>query len=182
MNTQTTQNKYSTVAIVLHWVTGLLILGQLTLGLWMIDLPKTPPGLRAGWFNIHKSLGILIAVLVIVRILWRLTHRPPALPQTLAAWQKKASHVTHHLLYVLIVVAPLSGFLSSAHSKYPIKFFGLELPKLFEPDANLKDLFSDIHLVTIWLLIALITVHILAALKHRFIDKDDIFQRMSVRR
>ena len=63
-----------------------------------------------------------------------------------------------------------------------MKFFGLELPKLFEPDANLKDLFSDVHLVTIWLLIALITVHILAALKHRFIDKDDIFQRMSVRR
>ena len=182
MNTSNISEKYTKVAVALHWIIALLIIGQLALGLWMGTLPKDPPGLRSGWFNLHKSWGILIGTLIFIRVLWRVTHRPPALPESLAVWQRKLSHAVHHLLYVLMVVVPLSGFLGSAYSKYPIKFFGQELPRCFEPDASLKELFSNIHTVTTWILMALLVLHIAAALKHRFIDRDNIFQRMSFKR
>lgn len=177
-----TENKYTRVAVLLHWAIGLLILAQIALGFWMEGLPKTPPGLRAGWFNLHKSIGIVVGLLVLVRIYWRVTHRPPELPSSLAVWQKKLSHAAHHLLYVLMVLIPVSGFMGSAYSKYPIKFFGLELPKFFEYDHDLKEFYGEIHETTVWVLIAVLALHILAALKHRLIDKDTILQRMSFKR
>ena len=80
----TEAGRYTLTAIVLHWLIGIAVFAQIGLGLWMIGIPKSPPGVRAYWFNVHKSIGITIALLVLVRIAWRLAHRPPALPSTMA--------------------------------------------------------------------------------------------------
>jgi len=182
MNTSTQNARYTTVAILLHWLIGLAILAQLALGLWMVELPKAPPGLRSGWFNIHKSIGLTIAVLIVIRVLWRVTHQAPALPSGMPAWQVKLTTGVHHLLYLLMVFVPTTGILGSVFSKYPIKYFGIDLPRLAEPDAGLKEFFGECHEISTTIIMVLIGLHILAALKHRFIDKDDIFQRMSVKR
>lgn len=170
--------RYSRVAIALHWLIGLCIIAELTLGLWMVELPKDPPGIRAYYFNLHKSIGITLIALIAFRVFWRATHRPPELPASMSAWQLKLSKAAHHLLYLLMVLVPLTGFMGSVYSKYPIKFFGTPLPRLAEPDAILKDMMSDAHMFLTKLLIAIVILHILAALKHRFINKDGIFQRM----
>ena len=172
-------DRYTKVAIVLHWLIGLCIIGELALGLWMVELPKSPPGIRAEYFNLHKSIGLVLIALIAIRIYWRATHTPPALPATIVAWQVKLSKAAHHLLYVLMVLVPVTGVLGSIYSKYPIKFFGTPLPRLSEPDAVLKELFSDTHVFLTKIMIAILVLHIVAALKHRFIDKDGIFQRMS---
>lgn len=172
-------DRYTKVAIVLHWLIGLCIIAELALGLWMVELPKSPPGIRAEYFNLHKSIGIVLIALIGIRIYWRATHRPPELPASIVAWQVKLSKAVHHLLYVLMVLVPVTGVLGSIYSKYPIKFFGTPLPRMAEPDAVLKELFSDTHVFLTKIMIAIVVLHIVAALKHRFIDKDGIFQRMS---
>ena len=96
-----------------------------------------------------------------------------------SAWQVKLSKAVHHSLYLLMVLVPVTGILGSIYSKYPIKFFGEVLPRLAEPDPVLKELFSDAHIVLTKVMIAVVVLHIAAALKHRFIDKDGILQRMS---
>ncbi len=170
---------YTKVAILLHWLIGLCIIGELALGLWMVELPKDPPGIRSSYFNLHKSIGIVLIALIAIRVYWRATHRPPELPTTIVAWQVKLSKAVHHLLYLLMVLVPVTGILGSIYSKYPIKFFGEVLPRLAEPDPVLKELFSDAHIFLTKVMIAIVVLHIAAALKHRFIDKDGILQRMS---
>jgi cytochrome b561 len=179
MSDGTHNDRYTKVAIVLHWLIGLCILGQLFLGIYMVDIPKSPPGIRAEYFNLHKSIGLVLIALIIVRIYWRATHKPPALPAHIVSWQVKVSKATHHLLYVLMVLIPLTGLMGSIYSKFPIKFFGTPLPKLAEPDQVLKDFFSDSHIFLTNLLMVILVLHIVAALKHRFIDRDGVFQRMS---
>jgi cytochrome b561 len=170
--------RYTRTAIVLHWLIGLAVFAQIGLGLWMIGIPKCPPGIRAYWFNVHKSIGITIGLFVLARLAWRLAHRPPALPLTLAWWQRAAAKVSHYALYVCMVVMPLSGYLGSSFTKYPIKYFGVTLPHWGWDAPHLKDLTSQIHFVTVCIFITLIVLHVTAALKHRFVDRDGVFERM----
>jgi cytochrome b561 len=170
--------RYTRTAIVLHWLIGLTVLAQIGLGLWMIGIPKSPPGIRAYWFNVHKSIGITIGLLVLVRVAWRLAHHPPALPMSLRRWQRAAARVSHYALYVCMLVMPLSGYLGSSFTKYPIKYFGLTLPHWGWDAPHLKELTSQVHLVTVCVFIALIVLHVAAALKHRFVDRDGVFERM----
>jgi cytochrome b561 len=169
--------RYTHIAIVLHWLLAIGLIYQLGLGLWMEDIPKTPPGLRAEWFNWHKSIGIVLGLLIVLRGLWRLTHRPPALPDSMSVWQKRAAHANHALLYVCMMVMPLSGFLGSSFTAYPIKFFGTPLPRLWEASADLKEVFGALHTASSYVLMVTIAVHILAALLH-IIRRDDIAKRM----
>jgi cytochrome b561 len=170
--------RYSTVAITLHWLIGFALLAQIALGLWMIEIPKEPVGVRAYWFNLHKSIGMTLAALIALRIGWRLAHRPPPLPASLARWQQQFAHVNHRLLYACMVVMPLSGFLGSTFSGFPIRFFGIVLAGWGWKQPALKDFFSLLHLCTAWLFIALIAVHVAAALKHLLIERDGVFSRM----
>jgi cytochrome b561 len=170
--------RYTHTAIVLHWLIGLAVFAQIGLGLWMIGIPKSPPGIRAYWFNVHKSIGITIGLLVLVRLAWRLAHRPPALPMSLRPWQRAAAKVSHYALYVCMVVMPLSGYLGSSFTKYPIKYFGMTLPHWGWDAPHLKDLTSQIHFVTVCIFITLIVLHVAAALKHRFVNRDGVFERM----
>ena len=170
--------RYGTVAIALHWLLALLVIGQLALGWWMLNLPKTPPGLRAGWFNVHKSIGLTIALLILVRLAWRLRHPAPPLPASMPRWQARAALASHFLLYTCLVVQPLAGYLGSSFTKYPIKYFGVTLPHWGWDSPVLKDLFSMIHFGSAIVFMVLISAHVAAALKHLLVDRDGVFQRM----
>lgn len=167
---------YRVPAKVLHWLVGLLIIGMLILGYVMINITKGTPG-RAFYFNLHKSIGVTVAMLVLLRLVWRLTHRAPALP-ALPRWQTVSAQWSHRILYLCMVVQPVSGYLSSSFNKYGVKFFGLALPQWGWNDPFLRDLFGNIHYVAGALFSALVLVHVLAALKHLLVDHDGVFERM----
>lgn len=173
---------YTRTAIVLHWLIAAAVLAQISLGWWMIDIPKSPPGVRAWWFNVHKSIGLTIGLLVLARIGWRLAHRPPPLPATLPAWQRIAARTSHVMLYVCMIVMPLSGYLGSSFTKYPIKYFGQTLPHWGWDAPGLKELCSQVHFVTVVIFMTLIVIHAAAALKHLLVNRDGVFQRMWPRR
>ncbi|KAF3998670.1 cytochrome b [Glaciimonas immobilis] len=169
--------KYRPPAIVMHWVVGLLIISLLVLGYYMINIPKGTPG-RADYFNLHKSLGVMTGVLILLRLAWRFTHRVPPFPSSMPQWEVKSAQWSHRLLYLSMIVQPASGYLSSSFNKYGVKFFGIPLPKWGWEDPFLRDMFGLIHYVAGAIFAALVILHVLAALKHRLIDRDGVFQRM----
>ncbi|NOQ93754.1 MAG: DUF4405 domain-containing protein [Methylophaga sp.] len=178
--------RYNRVQIILHWLIAAIIFGMIALGLFMIELPKQselPPGeesVRAFYFLLHKSMGITVAMLIVLRVLWRLTHKAPVLPDTISKWQQKAAGAVHILLYAVMVAMPLSGYAQSMFSKYHTKFWGIELPRLAEADTEMRELFSQVHECLAFLLIGLIVVHLAAAIKHR-IAGNGISERMSLK-
>ena len=172
---------YSQTAIALHWILVLLIFALYGLGWYMVGIPKgTPP--VAYFYNLHKSLGVVAALPVVLLIWWRATHMPPPLPGTLPAWQTQAAHVNHLLFYICLVMLVASGFIESNFTKFGIKFFGYPLPILGWEDKTLYRVFNRIHVYTSYLFCALAALHIAAALKHLVVDRDGVFQRMWPRR
>ncbi|KGM42105.1 cytochrome B561 [Aquabacterium sp. NJ1] len=173
--------RYSTVAIVLHWVLALAILTAFVVGVTVDDMPLSPSKIKL--INWHKWAGIGILFLSVLRLVWRLTHRPPALPdriqQTMPGWQTKAYHATHHLMYALFFVVPLLGWAYSSAKGYPIVWFGvLPLPDLMPVNKELADSIKELHGAAAFGLIGLVALHVAAALKHQFIDKDGLLERM----
>jgi len=121
------RNRYDRFSVTLHWLMAVLLLGQIALGMWMLGLPKDASGLRASWFNVHKSWGMVLGLLIALRLAWALWRpRVAALPQP-RPMQLLATGA-HRLLYLLMLLMPLSGFVGSVFSGYPIRFFGLRLP------------------------------------------------------
>lgn len=170
--------RYSTTAIVLHWLIGLLIIATFTLGLVMTDIPGlTPTKLR--YFSWHKWAGVTILALAALRLLWRLRSKPPAYPATMAPWQGRAAHLLHALLYVMMFAVPLSGYFYSLAAGVPVVYFGLfPLPVLIDANPELKPVLGALHY---WLnmgLAALVALHVLAAFKHVLVDRDGIMGRM----
>ncbi len=169
--------RYTTTAIVLHWLIALMVVAQIAFGWWMLQIPKDPVGPRVDAFNLHKSTGLSILLLVAVRITWRRMHPVPALPP-MPAWQAKAARINHLLLYACLVVQPLSGYIGSAVSGYPVRYFGMLLPAWAPKNIPLKEVLSVVHLASSWLLVAAIVLHVSAALKHQFVDRDNLLRRM----
>lgn len=154
--------RYRWPAMLLHWLSAGLILGLLWLGWQMIDLPKGAE--RSAAYNLHKSLGLLSLLLLTLRLAWR--HRappPPALENGPPAWLAGAAHVG---LYLFLLAAPLAGFLASAFTQYPIKFFGWPLPRLFAPDEQLNALFKSLHFALVWAGAGLIVLHLGGVVRH----------------
>jgi cytochrome b561 len=173
--------RYGLVAIVLHWVLALAILTAFVVGVVVEDMPFSPGKLKI--LNWHKWAGVTILALSALRLLWRLTHRPPALPPKIAlgmpGWQMKAFHGTHHLMYALFFVVPLLGWAYSSAKGFPIVWFGvLPLPDLVAPNKELAEVLEEAHGLAAWGLIGLVGLHVAAALKHQFIDKDGLLERM----
>lgn len=168
---------YTMPAIVLHWLIALLIIGMLVLGYYMVDIPKGTPD-RAVYFNLHKSFGVLAALLILSRLYWRLTHSAPSISAGIPRWTDKAAWLNHRLLYLFMVLQPATGYLSSSFNKYGVKFFGVALPSWGWEDAHLRDLFKNFHNLIAVFLVILIGIHIVAAFKHLFVDRDRVFQRM----
>jgi cytochrome b561 len=169
--------RYTTTAIALHWIIAVAVLGQIAFGWWMQEIPKDPVGPRVNAFNLHKSIGLTILALMVLRLTWRATHRPPALPP-MPAWQARAARINHWVLYTCLFLQPLSGYVGSAVSGYPVRYFGMLLPAWAAKSIPLKDFLSDVHLVNSGILAAAIVVHIAAALKHQFVERDRLLWRM----
>jgi cytochrome b561 len=168
--------RYDRVAVALHWIIAVLILVQIGLGWFMVDLPKGSAD-RTYFFALHKSLGLSTAFLILLRVAWRLTHKPPPLPDWLPAWQANAARWTHRLLYACMVVMPISGYLSASFTKYPMKLWGMPFPKPGWEDDFINSVFNGIHVGTSWLFVALLALHISAGLRH-LIAGDGVFRRI----
>jgi cytochrome b561 len=173
--------RYTSLAIALHWLIALVVIGQIALGWWMQEIPKEPVGPRVNAFNLHKSIGMTVLLLMVVRLAWRSSHRPPPLPP-MPAWQAMAARSNHWLLYLCLFLQPLTGYLGSAVSGYPVRYFGLILPAWAAKNIALKDFLSIVHFTTSWVLVAAIALHVAAALKHQFADRDQLIWRMWPRR
>jgi cytochrome b561 len=173
--------RYTTTAIVIHWLIAFAVVGQFAWGWLMQEIPKQPAGPRADAFNLHKSIGLTLLALMIVRLLWRLAHRPPDLP-TMPAWQRRAAHANHALLYALLLAMPLSGYLGSVFSGYPVRFFGFVLPAWGAKSDAIKSAMSVAHAALAWLLAAAVALHVAAAVRHAWRDRDGVLGRMAPRR
>jgi len=173
--------RYSTVAIVLHWLLGISIFAMFAIGVYMSDLPFSP--LRLKLYNYHKWAGITFLILSVLRLVWRLVNKPPALPkaieQAMPNWQTKVHHATHYALYALFFAVPLIGWAYSSAAGFPIVLFGvLPLPDFVAVDKEFAKQIKELHEISAFALIGLALLHIGAALKHHFIDKDGLVSRM----
>jgi cytochrome b561 len=177
MEIATARERYTTVAIVLHWVIAAAVLFMIGLGWVMGDIPKGTPE-RAYWFNLHKSIGVTVGVLVVLRLMWRLSHRPPPLPASMPGWEVTAARISHGLLYALLIAMPVIGFLASNFTKFGVKYFGLQIGPFFAEDQAARDALQALHGLLSYVLVVLVAIHVAAAVKHWLVDRDGVFQRM----
>jgi cytochrome b561 len=171
--------RYTRTAVLMHWLVAILVIGLLCMGFYMTGLDRNTPQ-RGWWFNLHKSIGVIALLLIVVRLAWRLTHPAPRLPESMPRIEKTAAHVSHWGLYVCMSLQALSGFVSSSLNRYGIKVFGLPLPKWGVEAPALREALVSIHHVVAWVLAALVIVHIAAAFKHALWDRDGVMRRMTV--
>lgn len=167
---------YSYPAKLLHWALALLLPIQIGMGWYMVSIEDQPD---SGWFfALHISLGLTAALLIALRIGWRLHRAPPEAPRELAGWQRHASRSSHALLYVLMVLMPLTGYLGAAFSGEAMSYFGIPLPAWVAKNEGLKEQLFTAHSVIAWALVGTIVLHVSAAFKHLLIDRDTVFRRM----
>jgi len=178
MNSAASENpvRYTRTAITLHWLIAALIISAFALGWIMTDLSISP--LRLRMFNWHKWVGVTILLLVIVRLIWRLTHRPPGM-LPMPAWQRIAAKTLHAGLYVLLLLQTFSGWIYSNAAGYQVVYLGLvPLPNLVAKNKALAEVLEERHEMIGWILFVVAGAHILAALKHHFVDGDATLKRM----
>ena len=173
--------RYNTVAMVLHWLLALVILAMFGIGIYMTDLPFSPQRLKL--YNWHKWAGVTFLALTLLRLVWRMTHRPPALPvavtRTMPGWQHRAYHATHHLMYLLFFAVPLVGWAYSSAAGFPVVWFGqIPLPDLLPVNKEVAELIKPLHKLLALALMALAGLHIAAAIKHQWVDRDGLLSRM----
>ena len=189
---------YTKTAKVLHWLIAIGIFIMFGIGWFMADLPKEVPKQNAFdvfdlgiytwqsaeaisprnfYFNLHKSVGVTIFALIIIRVLWRLSHKPPALLASYKEFERKLAKGTHYLLYLLMVALPLSGLIMVIYGKYGVKWFGIDLFGGLD-SKPMRDAFKEVHEIIGLIILAVLALHVLGALKHKFIDKDETLSRM----
>ena len=171
-------HRYTGTAIVLHWLLAVALVGSFSVGLYMHDLPFSPARLKL--FNYHKWAGITILVLSAVRLAWRLTHQPPPdLP--MPAWQRRAAHAAHWALYGLFFAVPLVGWAYSSAAGFPVVWFGVvPLPDFVPADKALAETLKGLHVFLAFSLALLVLGHVAGAIKHQFVDRDGLLERMSL--
>jgi len=193
--------RYTKTAIILHGLIALGIFFMFGLGWYMHEIPKDAAkqmafdvfdlGIytwnlteavspRTFYFNLHKSIGITLLALIVFRVFWRITHRPPAMLSSYKAWEKKLATGAHHLLYLLMIAMPLSGLVMAINSKYGVMWFGIDFIGGLD-NKNLREVFKEVHETIGAILLLIIIIHIVGALKHKLIDKDDTMKRMSLK-
>ena len=169
--------RYTWPAQGLHWIIALLIFGLFPLGLYMHGLPLSV--LKIKLYAWHKWFGITVLLLVVLRMLWRATHRPPPLPASVPRWQQGVAEWMHGVLYGLILFIPISGWALSSAAGVPVVWWGVwKLPNLVPTNPALAHLLVGVHVTLNYTLAALVAVHVAAALKHQFIDHDGVLSRM----
>jgi cytochrome b561 len=169
--------RYGIPAQVLHWATVLLLIGTFALGLSMVGMDFSPQKLK--FYSWHKWAGITVFAVTMIRVLWRTVNPVPPVPGAMPRWQRIAAHGSHILLYGLLVVQPLVGWVMSSSLGAPVVYLGLiRLPDLVAADRDLGETLKIFHWGFAWLFVSVIAVHVSAALYHHFHLKDDVLRRM----
>jgi cytochrome b561 len=164
-------SRWGVVAQTLHWGIALAVIALVLVGLLMQELPNSPLKLRV--YALHKSVGLTVLVLVVLRLAWRLIDRRPAHPPGMPRWQRRLAALVHGLLYGLLLAMPLTGWLYNSASNFPLRWFDLvRIPPLAAADPELKALALALHSGGFYLLAALFALHVGAALKHHYLDRD----------
>jgi cytochrome b561 len=168
---------YTKVAIVLHWLVAALLLGQITFGWFLETVPRGTP-MRGVYVNLHKSTGLTLALLIVARVLWRLANHPPPLPSFMPSWERRAATWSHPALYACMLGMPLSGYIASNFSKHGVKLFNwIFLPPWGTDDARIYAIFNTTHVVLSYLFVALIVLHVCAAVRHAA-HRDGVLSRI----
>ena len=170
--------RYTRTAMLLHWLIAAAVLAQIGFGRYLQNIPRGTPD-RAIFVNYHKSVGIVIGLLIVIRIAWRLAHRPPPLPESLPLWERRAALANHGLLYACMLLMPITGYVASNFSKFGVKFFNLVLlPPWGADNRGIYELFNGVHVAVSYVFMVLIAIHLLAAFKHMLYPRHGILRRM----
>ena len=167
---------YKNNIVVLHWLIVILVLALIGTGWYMVGLEKGTPAVKQ-FYNLHKSFGLIVLALVALLINFRLRNQPPALPGSLPDWEIKAARAGHWILYIFLIIVPLSGYIESNFAKWGIHFFGFHIPSWGPENKTFYDFFNRIHVYSSNIFAGLIALHFLAALKH-MIKRNGVVYRM----
>lgn len=177
MTLKNTQTEYGRLARFFHWFLALLLIGLLAMGLTMDEFENGP--IKFQIFMLHKSFGTLVFMLAVLRVLWRFSNRKPDHLPSHKPWEIKLAGVTHVLLYMFMFAIPLSGYLMNAAKAYPHPFFGLfNVPPVLGKDEAIAEFFEEVHELAAYGLMVILALHVIGALKHMIIDKDETMKRM----
>ncbi len=173
-----TDERWGSVAIMLHWsMAALILLVQVPAGIVMLQVDPGP--LQNALFNVHKNVGLVVFALALVRVGWRLANPVPALPLDVPGWQERAAHLTHFLLYALIFLLPVSGFLYTAFGGFPVPLLMVyDLGQLIPKSKPQAEVWQAIHHWSQWALYGVVALHVAGALQHHFVHRDDVLRRM----
>lgn len=175
--TESMEQRYTRTAILLHWLVAFGLVGTFALGFYMEGLPFSPNKLKL--YSWHKWAGVTLLALALLRLVWRATHRPPALPSSMGPFATLAAHAGHAVLYFLMLAIPVSGWLMSSAKGVPVVWFGIvPLPDLVSKDKELGNLLQSLHVIFNYTLLVAVAGHAAAALQHHFIKKDQVLTRM----
>lgn len=177
MQLKNSTTRYGAVAMLFHWVIVGLIVTQFVLASQAEDTESLLQ--KARILTLHKNIGMTIFMLAILRLVWRLANPVPPAPATMPAWQRHLANVSHWGLYALIMLTPLAGWMMSSAKSYSVSYFGyFTFPDLIAPSEERYELFHEVHEILAITILTLAALHILGALKHHFIDKDNVLRRM----
>jgi Cytochrome B561 len=177
MSRSRSDRPYSALAIALHWLTLLLLIAGFTIVWSLPDKLSTPNDFQL--LGLHKSIGITILGLTLLRLLWRASHPAPAIPASTPLWQRRAAGLSHALLYLLLFAIPLAGWAMSSAGGHPVSWLGLTtLPNLLAKNKALSHDLMTVHKTLAITLLVIVGIHVLAALKHHFVDRDNVLRRM----
>jgi cytochrome b561 len=177
MALRNTTARWGTIAQLFHWVIVALVITQFVLASIAAELPLGMAKLAT--LARHKSVGITILGLAILRLAWRWMNPTPPLPGTLKPYERVLANVTHFMLYALLLIMPVTGWIMSSARKFPVSWFSIvQLPDLVAPNRRLYETMLETHEILAWTLVSVATLHVLAALKHHFVLKDDTLRRM----
>ncbi|HOX72988.1 MAG TPA: cytochrome b [Dokdonella sp.] len=176
MSLKSTENRWGSVARMLHWLMALAIIGNGIVGLVMDEMPRGMSKLNT--FAIHKSIGLTVLALLVLRASWRLFDRKPD-DEPMPRWQRLAAHATHGVLYLLMLAIPLSGWIYNSAHGYALQWFKLfNLPALSEKNDALSDFAGDAHEILFWVLVVVLVAHVGGALVHHWFERDNTLLRM----
>ncbi|HRQ64626.1 MAG TPA: cytochrome b [Xanthomonadaceae bacterium] len=169
-------DRWGLVSVSLHWLIAAAVLVMVVLGVYMKGLPIGPDKIKL--YALHKSIGMTVLTLVLLRLVWRVFAGRP-LPPPMPAWQRHASRISHVLLYMLLLTVPLAGWVMNSAANFPLRWFDLfTIPAIVEPDRELRALAGQIHGLAVVTLLLLVSVHVAAALKHHYVDRDNVLRGM----
>jgi len=181
MSLKNSEHHYGWLAVVLHWLVAAVVVGLFALGFWMVDLSYYDEWYRKGP-DLHRSIGLILFAVVVFRLLWRFINTSPRPLANHQRWEVVSAHVAHSLLYVLMFVAMVSGYLITTADGSSISVFGLfDVPSVTGQVKGMEDTAGAVHYWSTWALVGLAGIHALGALKHHFIDRDETLRRMSGR-